>query len=236
MGLLDRPRAGKRGGMKPRLLLPLALLCSVVLRAAEPAAFPGELKLANGAVLHNARAESWEKDRVLVKHGGGALVSVRYQDIAEPQRAAVLALSQAGLKAKAEAAAKATTEAAQAPALIQYQGQAFIATRGASNYKLGAMKIYVLPASASGAFDTVMSTVSLPTPLLVVSTDADGKFSFARPKDEAFVLFAQAERFISSQLTERYEWRIDSEKITSPQAVLLSNDNHRDRWTGFRFD
>ena len=233
MGLRGGPRIGKRGGMKPRLLLPLGLLCCVTLRAAEPAAFPAELTLANGAVLHNARAESWEKDRVLVKHGGGALVSVRYQDIAEPQRAAVLALSQAGLKAKAETEAKATVAAT---ALVQYQGQAFIATRGAGTYKLGAMKIYVLPASASGAFDTVMSTVSLPTPLLVVSTDADGKFSFARPKDEAFVLFAQAERVISAQLTERYEWRIDSEKITSPQAVLLSNDNHRDRWTGFRFD
>ena len=187
--------------------------------AAVAADFPTDLKLTNGATLHSVSVVRWEKDRVILKHAGG-IDPVRFDHIDAAQRATVLEIRDAEAKAKTEQPAIPT--AAQAVNVIE--GQAFIATRGAGNYKIGGMTIYAFPIDRIRVLDST-STVDLGEPIATTKTDADGKFKLKLPNSEDYFLFAHGTR-IAGSIQEDYEWTVKSSEITDRTNVLLENSNH----------
>jgi hypothetical protein len=196
------------------------LLFAITAIAAD---FPTELKLTNGATLRNVSVVRWEKDRVILKHAGG-IDPVRYDHIDAGQRATVLEARDAA----AAVAAKAKAEQPIIPSAVQagnvIEGQAFIVTRGAGNYKLGGMTIYAFPGDRMGAFDG-SSTVDLGEPTATAKTDADGKFKLKLPNSEDYFVFARSMRLAGSS-QEDYEWIVKSSEITDRTNVLLENSNH----------
>jgi hypothetical protein len=192
--------------------------------AAVAADFPTELKLTNGATLHNVSVVRWEKDRVILKHAGG-IDPIRYDHIDAAQRAAVLEVRDAATAAAAKAKAENPATPPASPASDVIEGQAFIVTRGAGNYKLGGMIIYAFPSERMGAFQTNL-TVELGEPIAKATTDSDGKFKLKLPSTESYFLFARSTRLAGSH-QEDYEWIVQSSDITDRTNVLLENSNHR---------
>jgi hypothetical protein len=191
--------------------------------AAIAADFPTELKLTNGATLHNVSVVRWEKDRVILKHAGGA-DPVRYDHIDAGQRAIVLEARDAAAAAAAKAKAEQPIVPSAPPAGNVIEGQAFIVTRGAGNYKLGGMTIYAFPSERMRAFETNM-TVELGEPIARATTDAEGKFKLKLPNAEDYFLFARSTRLAGSH-QEDYEWIVQSSAITDRTNVLLETSNH----------
>ena len=200
----------------------LLLLAVVSLAAAEAdPALPSELKLTTGATLHNARPTRWEKEQVVVRHNSG-LDAVRYANIVEAQRSQVLTARDAALKAKAAESAKAV-EASKLSRTLD--GQAFIVTRCAGNYKPGGMAVYAFAASRLSAFET-LTTIDLGKPIASSRTDAEGTFRIQLPSEEDFFIYARGSR-LAGRESENYEWIVKSAEIADRSQVLLSSHNNR---------
>ena len=205
----------------------LALLTARLFAADAPApaaVFPSELKLSNGVTLHHATPTRWASDYVVVKHANG-IDPVQYRYIAPEQRPVVLAMKEQAAAAAPTPAPLART-APTAPTNTTLEGQAFIVTRGAGNYKLGGMLIYVFPAERLKAFDGY-ATVELGEPTTTATTDADGKFRLKLADDGEFFLFARVSRLTGAS-RESYEWIVLSAQITDRSNVLLSSNNNRE--------
>jgi hypothetical protein len=206
-----------------KILPCLVFAFAVITAAAAPAEMPAEVTLTSGRVLKKVSVIRWEKDKVVLKHLGGAepvpfalIVGLSKEDLAEIRAA------DETKKTKAIEATKAAAADAAKP--VSYSGQAFIVTQGAGNYLLGGMEIILLPAAAAGDFTSNSQIVLLPKPLHTVTTDGEGRFTFQMPGDAEFLLIAQNKRRISANHWETYEWHVLSSQIKDPKNILLSND------------
>jgi hypothetical protein len=183
-------------------LLQVVLLSSAFAQAVL--AFPSEVKLTNGAVLHKCSPVRWTSDYVVIKHVGGT-DPIRFSAIAPEQRAEIMAARAQSETVKAAAPA--------APKTLHVEGQCFITTKGAGAYKMSEVSVMFFPATVASLFETNMTTVDLPRPLQVCTSDADGKFSVELKPDEGpWFVVAQAKRHVGAASNrdpwEYYEWRL----------------------------
>jgi len=186
---------------------------------------PDTITLANGAVLHDVSVIRWNSDSVVLKHTGGA-DTIRFIYIAEPDRAAVLAV-----RADAKKAAKATVKD-EAPLVRTINGQVFISTKGGVSYKLGDVTVYLLRIGDLTLFNTSEKSIRLGTPASSAVTDADGFFTLTAPDDGEYFVYAKASRRVGEQ-TERYEWRlplsdVDKQHVQLSVTNLIPFADHKD--------
>lgn len=193
----------------------LLAAASTFCAAEATAEFPSELRLTSGLVLKKCTVVRWTSDSVVVRHQGG-VDPIRFDRIASEQRAAVEEVRKAAQK---PVAAPITPAAAENNTTIE--GQAFIVTRGAGNYKLGDMRVRAFPIEVWGG-DT--HSWNLGKPLAVATTDAEGKFRIKVPAGKEFFLYARGSRMAGGE-HENYQWLLRSDKITDRAAVALTNSN-----------
>jgi hypothetical protein len=200
----------------------LLMFSAIALTAAEPApaAFPSEIKLTNGATLHNTTATRFEREQVVVKHAGG-LAPIRYENIAEPYRHQVLAARDAQPKKNEP------PQASEPEHPFEFHGQVFIATRGAGSYKFGGIPIIIYAATREEVRRHRTTFGGVPE-LLRVTTNADGEFFFTLPPEKAhdkFTIFAEALRYVPGQGDQRTIWAIECDEKSAGAPIILSNDN-----------
>lgn len=183
----------------------------------QPPKLPTEVTLTSGAILHHVSVVRWAKDRVTLKHSGGA-DPVRFVNMALKDREVFEAAKDYYLARQAE------EDEARRNISVTIKGQAFVQTNGAGPSKLGAMRIYAFPLEALEAFKTYHDTVNLPHPLASALTDADGRFKLTVPGSDPFLIFAQGSRTLGDT-TENYEWHVSSETIEDRNNLLLQNEN-----------
>ncbi len=183
-----------------------------------------ELKLTNGTVFRNVTIVRYERENVVLKISGNNAPFL-YRYISEPLRTQMLATRDIEL-AKPKPTAGTPVPVADKPPQI-YEGQAFIVTRGAGNYKLGDMTVYAFPMSVwSEAESTIGGTMRLGKPFCRTNTDAEGKFKLSPPNDEDFFLFAQGSRLAGGS-QEFYQWTIKSTEFKDRSNAILTNSNLR---------
>jgi hypothetical protein len=205
---------------------------------------PDEVTLTSGRVLRHVEVVRWEKDRVVLDYSGGVdpvpfsmITSVSMDDLVAMRDQALHAKKVADKEQERKAAREREIE--HNPALAkpeeqtQYHGQMFIVTKGAGNYKMGGVTVYVLPASTWDDLQSIVEPVYLPKPLAAPVSDSDGKFQFSLPKGMPFILLAQGKR-LAWNVEEKYEWCVKSQDLSTPE-ILLSNNNHRDWLRTYRF-
>ncbi len=185
-----------------------------------------ELKLTNGAVFRNVSIVRYEREMVVLKISGSN-APFQYRYIPEPLRTQMFAERDAEL-AKPKPAAVPIIPGVEKSSRA-YEGQAFVVTRGAGNYKLGDMAVYAFPKSVwYEAESTVGGTMNFGRPLARAKTDAEGKFKLQLPTEEDFFIFAQASRLAGSS-AEYYQWTVKSSELKDRSNVLLTNSNMREQ-------
>jgi hypothetical protein len=196
--------------------------------AAKPAlTMPAEVTLTTGRVLRGVTVIRWESNRVVLKHSAGAdpIPFTLFKKPAPDELPAIKVSSLQLLKA-AEAEKKKAIAAAEAPK--KYDGQIFIVTRGAGNYKMGGIvvRIYYRPVSEMREIFKWGSTV--PQSDGIATTDADGKFSFEAPAVGPLTLVAKGSRQVGANTTydkEKYLWIVGLEDMADRFTPLLNNAN-----------
>lgn len=203
--------------------------------AEPPPPVPGEVQLRNGVVLHRVTVVRWEKDRVVLKHVGGA-DPIRYVDIADSQKAAIMARGEYEIAHPA-----APRQAATAPAgdnggsnTIIYKGSVFVPTvvnrdikspygvpPEAGVYKFSGVTVYAFPLPALSAFEGEHDTIDLPKPLATAITDADGVFTLSVPAGIPHFIFCQAQRAVPGG-HESCAWRVQAKDIKNPTGLEFS--------------
>lgn len=103
-------------------------------------------------------------------------------------------------------------------------GEAFIVTRGAGNYKLGAVEVKFFE---KARIETIKARGEAPaygelTPAGQAMTNSDGKFSLQLPSGD-YVAVAAAEREVGAE-TEEYEWELPV-TVSGKTQLLLSSSN-----------
>lgn len=93
------------------LFLLLALSLSAEDKKPEPPALPVKMVLKNGSVLNSVKVVRWEKDRVVLKHGGG-VDPIRFDWMSAEDRKAFEANKDAGLAVEGVKQASKAEEAA----------------------------------------------------------------------------------------------------------------------------
>jgi hypothetical protein len=182
---------------------------------------PDSITLTNGAVLHNVSVIRWNNDSVTLKHAGGA-DNVRFVNIAEPDRTAVLAV-------RAEAR-KANKDAVQSTRTVK--GQVFVASQGGISYKLGDVAVYLVRIGDLTLFNTQEKHIRLATPAASAVTDADGFFRLNAPDDGEYFVFVKASRRVGEEI-EEYEWRqpladVDKQHVQLSVTNLIPFADHKD--------
>jgi hypothetical protein len=226
----------------PRWLLwPVWLLIATWLPAADetpdevPPPVPSDVQLRNGAVLHKVTVLRWEKSLVVLKHAGGA-DPIRYVDIADSQKAAIMARGQYEI-AHPPIPRPPPPDAAAGKNVVIYKGQVTIptvdpVTKVGAVYKFAGIAVYVFPLSALKAFDGEIDPVDLPKPIVRTTTDADGNFLLSVPADTPHFIFSEAERVVPSG-RDYLAWRVESKDIKNPQDVQLGT-HYRVHYRGLR--
>lgn len=204
--------------MKKLIVLFLALAVASF-AADEAPTMPTEVTLTSGRVLRNVQVVRWETNRVVLKYSGGA-DPIAFSLIAEPLRSELPAIRKA-FEAELKRQKNQTTATKAAK---NYDGQAFIVTRGAGNYKLGAMKVYVYLRPKSEVENAFKWSSDLPQADAVTTTDAEGKFNFTAPPDGPVVLVARNFRSVGVYY-ENYLWMVDAADGTDRFRPLLSSEN-----------
>ena len=230
-------------GMKtPRWFWVIGLIATALwLRAADeepagpPPPVPSEVQLKSGAVLHRVTVVRWEKDRVVLKHAGGA-DPVRYPHIAPSQKAAIMARGEYELLHPAAPRNAAATPPAADPAAanaITYTGKIFVQTvrhdikpaPGAQPetgiYKFSGVTVYAFALPALSAFDGERDPVDLPKPLATATSDAEGAFTLLVPAGTPHFLFCQAQRVVPGG-HESCAWRVQAKDIKNPTGLEFS--------------
>ncbi len=227
----------------PMWLLPVALILTApCLPAADeteaepPPPVPGDVQLRNGAVLHHVTVVRWERTFVVLKHAGGA-DPIRYVDIADSQKAAIIARGQYEIKHPPLPRPAATAADAGGKAPIAYKGLVSVptidpVTKVAGTYKFGGIDVYVFPLSALKAFDGEIDPVELPKPIVRTKTDANGAFALLVPADTPHFIFCQAERIVPSG-RDYLAWRVEAKDIKNPADVQLGT-HYRVHYRGLR--
>jgi hypothetical protein len=193
---------------------------------ALPPQMPAQVTLTSGRVLQKVTVLRWEKDRVVLKHAGGAdpVPFAMFKSPAPDELPAIRAAWEAGAVV-ADIHAK-QSAAIASKASVAYSGELFLGVVGSEVFKLANVRIYVLPAEALKVFATETGNYALPKPLAQTATDANGHFSFAVPADQKFIIFAQHQRRVSGRV-DSYEWRLPSSQIADPQHVMIGNESRR---------
>ncbi len=208
--------------MKRLIAVLLAGLCCAAYCAEEKPApvMPTEVTLTTGRVLRNVKVIRWEKDRVVLKHSGGA-DPIAFSLVTEPLR------SQLAVIREAVTNSPATTIASTAKPR-EIQGQVFFIAGGNSRspriagvevrlYRADTLRSYessralpaghdILPVASLGFGDTrpniqaltdymdieFASWDGLPDPLSKTTTDLDGRFTMKVPAgNDTLLLFAR---------------------------------------------
>jgi hypothetical protein len=226
-----------------RLLLALVMSAMVLVLSAQgaepapadapPPPVPSDVQLRNGVTLHKVSVVRWEKDHVVLKHAGGA-DPIRYVDLADSQKAAIMARGRYELTHPA-----APKTAAGAPVVaadpvnqpVVYQGVVYVPTvnRNETNggrptnglYKFSGVTVYAFPLEALKAFDGAGENVDLPKPLATAVTNQDGIFLLTVPPGVPHFLYCQAQRIVPSG-KENCAWRLPAAEIKNPTAIELS--------------
>jgi hypothetical protein len=192
--------------------------CSLLFVIAAIAAdLPTELKLTNGATLHNASVVRWEKDRVILKHAGG-IDPIRYDHIDEAQRAAVFA-------AKAQLTATEQNNDVIKPSERKISGTAY--DQGIEQpYVFAAMKVYVYPVAQMDAVSEAdRESKELPPALLETTTDKEGRFDLSvSPESEVFI-FAKYVRSYRIGTRSVWVWTLPLSKIPIQGRCDLTKGN-----------
>ena len=185
---------------------------------------PAEVTLTTGRVLRNVQVIRWESNRVVLKHAAGAdpIAFALFKVPAQSELPAIRVSFEAAKKIETIRQQNEATPAKDAPK--KYEGQAFIVTRGAGNYKLGGMTVLVYLAPAVDIREKYKWESTAPKPDAIATTDADGKFSFTTSPSGPVTLVAKAKRLAGST-TERYFWVVDCSTGANRFEPRLSNDN-----------
>lgn len=212
---------------------------------APPPPVPSDVQLRNGATLHKVSVVRWEKDRVVLKHAGGA-DPIRYVDIADSQKAAIMARGRYEI---AQAIAQKTAGANPGPAQmapsgaganvnpndpIVYQGKVFLPTvnRNQTNggrpaegvYKFSGATVYAFPIEAIPAFKGTAESVDLPHPLATATTNDEGVFTITVPPGVPHFLYCQAQRPVPNG-TENCAWAAMPKDLKNPAEVVMTTPN-----------
>lgn len=211
-----------------QLLAVLSLAVATMLFAADEKAaspvMPDEITLTSGRVLRRIEVQRWEKERVIVKHVGGT-EALPFAVIKAPARELLVAVRDNWTKdpKKAATVAKASATPAGTDA-AHYEGQAFIVTRGAGNYKLGGMTVRIYFKPEEEMREKFKWSSQLPAPDATAVTDADGKFSFTGPAAGNVTVVAKASR-LTGRNSERYLWITSVSDWPSRLTPFLTNNN-----------
>ncbi len=204
----------------------LVLLSLVVHHAAAesaPLSMPTEVTLTTGRVLRNVSVVRWESNRVVLKHAAGA-DPIPFALFRSPAPTELPAL-RAGFEATKKAASEQTKAAVVAPEPPKkYEGQAFIVTRGAGNYKLGDMVVRIYLKPAEELREILRWSSSLPAPDAIATTDADGKFTFTAPAEGPVTMVAKKKRLVGSR-EEKYLWVSDASNGANRFEPRLTSNN-----------
>ena len=226
-----------------RYLILFALMISTALAAEKPEepvpTMPDEVTLTTGRVLRKVQVVRWEKDRVVLKHAAGAdpiafslFKSPAPGDLPAMQKAFEFARDAEFKKQRNEAKADLERQRNQA-SVVKYDGQAFIVTRGAGNYKLGGVVVRVYLKPLAEIRNTLKWSSSRPEPDAIATVDAEGKFSFTAPPTGPVTLVARARRLAGST-EEIYLWIVDADAGANRFEPRLSNDNLEPEPTNWR--
>lgn len=218
--------------MNPRfrsVLFAVAALFAATLFAQSPAASAPdplskipELPLSDGRILKNATISGFTSETVVVRHASGSTL-LRYEFLPDEQRAAAEKKRPGGARWFGRKSGAPTAPSADS---LTIRGQVFITTAGAGAYKFSGITVHAFPASAIGAWEaTYINPVVVPRPLSSATTDGDGRFVLEVPRRGGYLLWAQASRMYSDGAWGRYEWRVPSTDITSPDNLIMS-----DKW------
>ncbi len=211
------------------LVLGTVLLSASDNDAAQPV-MPDEVTLITGRVLRKVTVVRWEKDRVVLKHAGGA-DPIPFSMFKSPSPGELPAMRTAW--ESATAAATAETKAKQKAADLdakrptEYSGEMFMGAPGPDSFKLAGMPVFALPPEALKVFATPAASAAkydLPAPLAQTTTDAAGRFTLTLPANQKFVIFAQSRRRAGGRVDES-EWRLPSDQIADPHNIQLSSAN-----------
>lgn len=224
------------------LLVMVATTLVCCLRAADPAPadlppppVPSDVQLRNGVTLHKVTVVRWEKDRVVLKHAGGA-DPIRYTDLADSQREAIMARGRYELMhpAAPKTAARAPAGADPANEPVTYRGAVYVPTVNRNEivdkqpttgiYKFSGVIVYAFPLEAMKALDGIDEKVELPKPLASATTNQDGIFTLTVPPGVPHFLYCQAQRPVPGG-RENCAWRIPATEIKNREAVDMSTRN-----------
>ncbi len=209
-----------------KTLVALFILFTAATFAADeksPPTMPDEITLTSGRVLRRVEVTRWEKERVIVKHAGGA-EAIPFAVIKAPSVELLKAVRDEWIKDSKKAATQAKVSAAASNGPARYEGQAFIVTRGAGNYKIGGMRIHVYFRSELEMRDTFKWASQLPAPDATTVTDADGKFNFTAPATGNVTIVARSSRLAGGR-QERYLWITGVDDWPARLTPFLSNNN-----------
>lgn len=161
--------------------------------APPPPQLPENLTLTNKKVLRRISVVRWEKERVVIRHLGGA-DPIMYRYIAEPQRAIMLALRDIEMaKTPPPRPGHGPEQNAAAPAgMIKYTGHCIVSSLGSlDTYKIAGANVLILPPEAEERFRLMSLKITLPRPFLQMTTDQDGKFEFSAPENQIFFMWSR---------------------------------------------
>ena len=205
-----------------------------------PPPVPSDVHLRNGAVLHKVTVLRWEKDHVVLKHAGGA-DPIRYADIADSQKAAIMARGRYEVTHPAVPKAPEGAPVAPTPAVadsatdpIVYQGTVFLPTvnRNQTNggrpaegvYKFGGATVYAFPIEAVQAFKGTAQSIDVPKPLATATTNEDGTFTITVPPGVPHFLFCEAQRPVPNG-TENCAWAALPKDLQNRTDVQMTTRN-----------
>lgn len=200
-----------------------------------PPPVPSDVQLRNGVTLHKVTVVRWEKDRVVLKHAGGA-DPIRYVDLADSQKDAIMARGRYELMhpAAPKTAARGPVGADPANEPVVYRGAVYVPTVNRNEtvdrqpttgiYKFSGVTVYAFPLEAMKALDGIDEKVDLPKPLASATTNEDGIFTLTVPAGVPHFLYCQAQRPVPGG-RENCAWRIPATEIKNREAVDLSTRN-----------
>jgi hypothetical protein len=189
-----------------------------------PLPVPSDVQLRNGAVLHHVTVVRWEKDRVVLKHAGGA-DPIRYADIADSQREAIMARGRYELSHPPTEQPAAAAPAEAVAGSITYKGQVSVpivdpVTKLGGVYNFPGVTVYAFPLSALEAIKSNEDPADVPRPLATATTKEDGTFTLVVPPDAPHFIYCQAGRIVSGGRQD-YAWCVDPKDLKDPAAVML---------------
>jgi hypothetical protein len=214
----------KMGRMGLIGLMGLMMLVGVAWAQVEPSpapTMPREVTLTSGRVLRNVQVLRWEKERVVLKHSGGA----------DPIHFSIIkSLSREELEGIRESHQASADKPAAPAAQIRVTGQVFVTTRGAGSYKFSGAHVRAFSAAEveqirerqanklpmnfrrmmpdeqdNAAANAWVDVLAECREIARATTDAEGNYELTLPPGE-HVIACFAGRVISTRIREQNAW------------------------------